>query len=80
MPLKLKAMVREWILPIKPINSSTLANDGTFARSNQIPHIIVTDIDANAVNRNYLQAQQNNESNMLTFVVGCVATRAGNRI
>ena len=66
-----KAMVREWILPIKPNKLIDIGgNDGTFARTviNEIPHIIVTDIDANAVNRNYLQAQQNNESNMLTFV------------
>ena len=45
-------------------------NDGTFARTviESIPHIIVTDIDSNAVEHNYKQVQKNKEENMLPFV------------
>src|SRR5699024_3291587 len=45
-------------------------NDGTFARTviDNVPHIIVTDIDSNAVNDNYRQVQKNKETNMLPFV------------
>lgn len=34
----------------------------------KVPHVIVTDIDSNAVAHNYKQAQQNKETNMLAFV------------
>jgi hypothetical protein len=45
-------------------------NDGTFARTviDAVPHIMVTDIDSNAVDFNYKQLQQNKETNMLPFV------------
>src|SRR5690606_9229996 len=44
--------------------------DGTFARTviDAVPHIIVTDIDANAVAQNYKRALDNREENMLPFV------------
>jgi hypothetical protein len=45
-------------------------NDGTFARTvlDKVPHVIVTDIDNNAVGHNYKQIQKNKEVNMLPFV------------
>ncbi|MFT5076896.1 MAG: hypothetical protein ACI85B_001960, partial [Flavobacteriaceae bacterium] len=45
-------------------------NDGTFARTvlPEIPNVLVTDIDSNAVDYNYLQVQKNKEENMLPFV------------
>lgn len=66
-----KGMVRKWILPLKPQKLIDIGgNDGTFARTviNEVPHIIVTDIDANAVNQNYLQSRRAKETNMLPFV------------
>lgn len=66
-----KGLIREWVLELK---AKTLidvgGNDGTFARtvSDQLEHVMVTDIDPNAVEYNYYQTQQNKETNMLPFV------------
>lgn len=45
-------------------------NDGTFARSvsKNIKHLVVTDIDSNAIQHNYKQIRKNQEDNILTFV------------
>lgn len=66
-----KELLRSWILPLKPQKLIDVGgNDGTFARTviDEIPHIIVTDIDANAVEQNYRQIQKLGEENMLPFV------------
>ena len=66
-----KALIREWIKPLAPNKLIDVGgNDGTFARTviESVDHIIVTDIDSNAVDHNYRQLQQNKETNMLPFV------------
>lgn len=66
-----KKLIREWVMAL---NAKTLidvgGNDGTFARTviDQLDHVMVTDIDSNAVDYNYFQIQQNQESNLLPFV------------
>ena len=66
-----KDLIRNWV---QPLNAQKLidvgGNDGTFARTVQdlVKHIIVTDIDSNAVDFNQKQIQENKETNMLAFV------------
>ncbi len=66
-----KEVIRDWV---QPLNAQKLidvgGNDGTFARTVQdlVKHIIVTDIDSNAVDFNLKQIQENKEENMLPFV------------
>lgn len=66
-----KNLITEWILPLSPKKLIDVGgNDGTFARTviENVPHIIVTDIDSNAVNHNYQQIQKNKEVTVLPFV------------
>lgn len=66
-----KQLIQSWVAPLKPQKLIDVGgNDGTFARTviDSVPHIIVTDIDSNAVNFNYQQVQKNKETNMLPFV------------
>ena len=66
-----KQLINKWVLPLEPKRLIDVGgNDGTFARtvSSDIKHVIVTDIDSNAVDYNQQQIQQNNEQNMLAFV------------
>src|SRR5690606_13342956 len=66
-----KKLIRKWILPVAPQKLIDVGgNDGTFARTviDAVPHVIVTDIDANAVAQNYKRALDNREENMLPFV------------
>lgn len=66
-----KQLIHDWVMDLK---AKTLidvgGNDGTFARtvSNKLEHVMVTDIDSNAVDYNYVQIHQNKESNILPFV------------
>ncbi len=66
-----KELIRDWV---QPLNAQKLidigGNDGTFARTVQdlVKHIIVTDIDSNAVDFNQKQIKENKETNMLAFV------------
>lgn len=66
-----KKLIQQWVAPIAPQKLIDVGgNDGTFARTviKTVPHVIVTDIDSNAVDHNYQQVQQNKEQNMLPFV------------
>ncbi len=66
-----KELIKAWIKPLKPQRLIDVGgNDGTFARTviDSVPHIIVTDIDSNAVDQNYKLLQKNKETNMLPFV------------
>lgn len=65
-----KNLIKSWVDPLMAKRIIDVGgNDGTFARSLQSDaHLIVTDIDAQAVDSNHTQAQQNKESNMLAFV------------
>ena len=66
-----KELVRKWVAPLKPQRLIDVGgNDGTFGRTviDLVPHMIVTDIDSNAVDHNYAQVQKNKEENMLPFV------------
>jgi len=66
-----KTLIRSWIKELQPERVIDLGgNDGTFARTiqDQVGHLIVTDIDAVAIDQNYKQIQENKEDNMLTFV------------
>lgn len=66
-----KELIKSWVTPLSPKRLIDMGgNDGTFARTVQgdVPHIIVTDIDSNAVSYNYKQVRENNETNMLPFV------------
>jgi len=66
-----KDLIRNWV---SPLNAKKLidigGNDGTFARTVQdlVPHIMVTDIDSNAVDANFSQILKNKEDNILPFV------------
>jgi hypothetical protein len=66
-----KDLIRNWV---SSLNAKKLidigGNDGTFARTVQdlVPHIMVTDIDSNAVDANFLQILKNKEDNILPFV------------
>ncbi|PHS62496.1 MAG: nodulation protein NoeA [Flavobacterium sp.] len=66
-----KDLIRDWV---QPLNAQKLidvgGNDGTFARTvrDLVKHIIVTDIDSNAVDFNQKQIQENKETNLLAFV------------
>ncbi len=65
-----KDLIASWTRSINPNRIIDIGgNDGTFARALQSnAHLIVTDIDSNAVNQNYVKAQTNGEKNMLAFV------------
>ena len=66
-----KKLIREWVTPLNPQKLIDVGgNDGTFARTvlDTVPDVIVTDIDSNAVDHNYKQLHENNETNMLPFV------------
>lgn len=66
-----KKLIREWVTPLNPQRLIDVGgNDGTFARTvlDKVPDVLVTDIDSNAVDYNYKQVQENNETNMLPFV------------
>jgi hypothetical protein len=66
-----KALISGWVKPLKPQRLIDVGgNDGTFARTiiEDVPHVIVTDIDSNAVEQNYRRARDEEEENMLTFV------------
>lgn len=66
-----KDLIESWVTPLEPKKLIDIGgNDGTFARTviQSVPHIIVTDIDSNAVNHNYQQIQKNKETNLLPFV------------
>lgn len=66
-----KTLVKEWTSALNPQKLIDVGgNDGTFARTvlDQVPHVLVTDIDSNSVDHNYKQLQKNKETNMLPFV------------
>lgn len=66
-----KELIRSWVTPLAPKRLIDVGgNDGTFARTvlDAVPHVIVTDIDSNAVAHNYKQARESDETNMLAFV------------
>jgi len=66
-----KNLIREWVTPLNPEKLIDIGgNDGTFARTVQdiVQHVIVTDIDSNAVDYNFKQVLRNKEENMLPFV------------
>ena len=66
-----RELIRKWVLKIEPKKLIDVGgNDGTFARTvnDEVEQIIVTDIDSNAVDYNYHQVRENNETNMLPFV------------
>lgn len=66
-----KALINAWVKPLQPKRLIDVGgNDGTFARTviDDVPHVIVTDIDSNAVDQNYRRARDKEEENMLTFV------------
>ena len=65
-----KALIKDWVQPISAKRIIDIGgNDGTFARAlDSNAHLIVTDIDGNAVNQNFVKTQKNQETNMLAFV------------
>lgn len=65
-----KELIKSWVTPLQAKRIIDVGgNDGTFARAlDSDAHLIVTDIDANAVDQNFAKAQQNKEQNMLAFV------------
>jgi hypothetical protein len=65
-----KELIKSWVAPLQAKRIIDVGgNDGTFARSlDSDAHLIVTDIDAQAVDQNFAKAQQNKETNMLAFV------------
>jgi len=66
-----KNLIKNWVTQIKPQRLIDMGgNDGTFARTviDDVDHIIVTDIDSNAVDHNYHQVKKNKEQNMLPMV------------
>lgn len=65
-----KELIKSWVAPLNAHRIIDIGgNDGTFARAlDSQAHLIVTDIDAQAVAQNYVKTQQNKEHNMLAFV------------
>ncbi len=64
-------LIHNWVAAINPDRAIDVGgNDGTFAREflDMVSHVIVTDIDTNAVAYNYKQVQKNNETKMLPMV------------
>ncbi len=74
-----KTLIKSWVAPLNANRIIDVGgNDGTFARSlDSKAHLIVTDIDAQAVEQNFAQAQQNKETNMLAFVCDVLQPAAG---
>ncbi|MAT90854.1 MAG: nodulation protein NoeA [Flavobacteriaceae bacterium] len=66
-----KELIHRWVTERSPKRLIDMGgNDGTFARTvlKEVPHVMVTDIDTNAVDHNYRHVQTNNEKNMLPWV------------
>ena len=66
-----KDLIKDWVENLKPKKVLDIGgNDGTFSRviAKNVDHIIVSDIDSNAVNYNYQQIKVNKETNILPFV------------
>lgn len=66
-----KELVKKWYAQINAQSLIDLGgNDGTFSRvlKDKAENILVTDIDPNAVNQNYLQVLKNSETNILPLV------------
>lgn len=66
-----KDLVNKWYAQINARSLIDLGgNDGTFSRvlKDKAENILVTDIDPNAVNQNYLQVLKNSETNILPLV------------
>ncbi len=66
-----KTLVRKWYQSINAKKAVDLGgNDGTFSRvfADMADELLVTDIDPNAVNHNYLQVLKNKETNILPLV------------
>ncbi len=74
-----KKLIKSWVAPLEAKRIIDVGgNDGTFARSlDSDAHLIVTDIDAQAVDQNFAKAQQNKEKNMLAFVCDVLQPAAG---
>lgn len=74
-----KRLIKSWVAPLNPNRIIDVGgNDGTFARSlDSNAHLIVTDIDAQAVEQNFVKAQQQKENNMLAFVCDVLQPAAG---
>lgn len=66
-----KHLIQSWVKDLQPKTLIDIGgNDGTFARTvlKDVPHVMVTDIDSQAVDYNYWQVQKNKETNMLPFL------------
>ncbi len=65
-----KELIKSWVAPLQANRIIDVGgNDGTFARAlDSNAHLIVTDIDGQAVAKNFVLAQQNKEKKMLAFV------------
>lgn len=74
-----KLLIKDWVSPLLARRIIDIGgNDGTFMRAlDSNAHLIVTDIDANAVAQNFTKAQDNKETNMLTFVSDVLQPSAG---
>jgi hypothetical protein len=65
------SLIKEWAVALKAKKIVDIGgNDGTFGREliDMAEIILVSDIDANAVDFNYKQIQKNKETNILPFV------------
>ncbi len=69
---QLKAqLIKSWVDQLKAKTVIDVGgNDGTFGREVLVNSqlVLVSDIDANAVDQNFIQSQKNKEQNMLAFV------------
>ncbi len=65
-----KLLIKSWVKPLQAKRIIDIGgNDGTFARALESDaQLIVTDIDANAVEQNFKKAQVAGETTMLAFV------------
>jgi len=64
-------LLRSWVKDIAPKTAIDIGgNDGTFGRAimEYVDHLIVTDIDSNAVDQNLRVSQQQDATKMLPFV------------
>lgn len=75
-----ETIIQSWVKDLSPQRLIDMGgNDGTFARTvlHTVPHVIVTDIDPLAVEKNYKTALHHKETNILAFVCDVLQPSAG---
>ena len=73
-------LINEWVSALSPKKLIDIGgNDGTFTRqlTQKIAHIIVTDLDSNAIEKCYLENRKDKDLNRLAFVSNIIEPSPG---